>query len=249
MDERRYGEEAVRAILALAARRAAGVDRAARTSSDLTLRDVQDIAAEAGIPAAAVQRAASEWEARRSTVPAVAGSGVAGELREVRFLPGRASDAAWERTVGELRARFGRHGILSDLGQAREWISHDTPGDGILVRIEPDGDGGSTLLIRQNIRNNASLPIILGSTFALMAALLATLFLIAGFEAATALVVGLIAFLGAGSYGGGRLAVKAWAGRRQERLAATADRIEMLWLSERREWLPDAGRNEARDDV
>jgi hypothetical protein len=143
MTERRYSDEEVRRILALAAE--AETAAAAEPERRWTLADVEQIAGDAGMAPHAVAAAALALERR----PADAGSGRAAgryfglPVAVARAVPlGRAlSDEDWARLVAQLRATFAAEGRTRVTGARREWrvgnlrVTHEPAGNGAVLEL------------------------------------------------------------------------------------------------------------------
>ena len=132
MAERTYGEHEIKALLERAAQLQAMVGGDPTSDTGLTLAELEDIAAEAGIDPAFLRAAAREAE----TGPAP--RTVAGQTKThvfvERTVPGSLSDTEWEAAVLRLRQQFSSDlvtafgggpqygpGIAEALGTTREW--------------------------------------------------------------------------------------------------------------------------------
>ncbi len=124
----RFDEEEVGLIL----RRAAEV----QAGRSMTLPELEGVAAEVGIDAALVRRAAAELRTRVDT-PAVSGGGVFGPTLLVyeRRVPGRVDASAWEDVVSEIRRRSKIDGSVEQLGKELVWTSRPRNGSGRDVRV------------------------------------------------------------------------------------------------------------------
>src|SRR5690606_38603374 len=146
--ERRYTEEEMRAVFARAAERQRRAEETGQAAG-LSLAEMQEVAAAAGIDpthvAAAVAEMAAAPEPRRTLL------GAPVEVTRVRHLPAPVSDEAWARIVGELRRAFNDDGIAGQLGRIREWSAvgrahrRDVT---TRLALEPDGDGARATLRR-----------------------------------------------------------------------------------------------------
>jgi hypothetical protein len=143
MTDRRYSDDDVRRILALAAEAEAAA--AAEPERRWTLGDVEQIGAEAGMAPQAIAAAARALERH----PADAAPGrTAGRyfglpVAVARAVPlGRAlSDEDWAQLVAELRVTFAAEGRTRVAGARREWrvghlrVTHEPAGSGAVLQL------------------------------------------------------------------------------------------------------------------
>ncbi len=224
--ERRFSEEEMRAVFAHAAerqRRAEVVDAGA----GLSLAEMQEVAAAAGIDpthvAAAVAELAAVPEARKT----FAGAPV--EVTRVRRLPVQVSDEGWARIVGELRRTFDDDGIAGQLGRIREWNSVGRgPRRDLATRIafEPDGDG-ARVTVRQSTRDLAFAFTLAGGIMSVMTVLFSAS-VMAGVDDELWIPAGIMAFLAFAFLGSVQVGMRIWARRQERRFEALLDRIELI---------------------
>ena len=149
MSEPRYDEEEVREILARATElrpdsRALppGEERSADSSASpldqgLSLRELQRIGEEAGIPASRIAEAVADIERDRSLVSAdTTHFGVALEATHDVRLPRMLTGDEWDRFVVRLRDTFDDGGTVTSEGSLRSWSA-----GGVTVRLEPLPEG------------------------------------------------------------------------------------------------------------
>lgn len=143
MTDRRYSDEEVRRIFALAAEaeEAAGAER----ERPWTLGEVERIGTEAGLSPQAVTAAAMALEGRPGGE--VAGAepgryfGLPVTVSRAVPLSRRLSDDDWEQLVSQLRETFAAEGRTRVAGARREWrvgnlrVTHEPAGDGALLRL------------------------------------------------------------------------------------------------------------------
>ncbi len=136
----------------------------------MTLADLQSIGEEAGIPAAAVTRAANAI-ARGDHLPPERKSlwGLpVGVARTIRF-DHQVTDAEWERMVALFRRTFGTTGEVRGEGSLREW------GIGRLrASLEPTEKGGHQLRLSTS-KSDAAMFNVLGTVFSVLGLSLAGL--------------------------------------------------------------------------
>jgi hypothetical protein len=136
---RKYDDHEVRQILDLAMSEAGHDDAPARSlpSSDgLTLAQLQEVAAEVGVPAERVAQAAAQLESRGVVVPRRTTLGLPTGVGRVVPLPRAPTDHEWEMLIGEFRSTFGVNGVATSQGGLREW-THGT----LHVFVEPTDTG------------------------------------------------------------------------------------------------------------
>jgi hypothetical protein len=133
MTERRYSDDEVAAIFERAAKSQAGLQRQQPNAATqgMTLRELQQIGKDVGIPAELVASAARELElAGRPTERKYLGLTI-GIGRTVE-LPRRLTDDEWERVVADLRETFDARGTLRSEGSTRMWSNGN-----LQVMLEP----------------------------------------------------------------------------------------------------------------
>lgn len=219
----RFSDEETRRILARAADREAPA--AQKPGTGLTLHALQEIARETGIDPRHVEAAAREMVLRRSTAPAPRRLGLPLSLDARRVVPGRVTDAQWERMVAEFRRAFRKSGATSQFGEVREWISENEEGAmPVKVRLEPV-DGGTLVTIGQPTTLVPQLVYGLGGGLTGMAAVFGGLAAVAGAPVGLPLL-----FLGmaAATAGGVRFGYGAWMPRREKQFEALLDRAELI---------------------
>jgi hypothetical protein len=136
----RFNEEEVGLIL----RRAAEV----QVGRSMTLAELESVAAEAGIDAALVRRAATEVRSRQDP-PTVSGGGVFGPTLLVyeRRIDGNVDPSAWEDLVAEIRRRMKMKGSIEQVGKELVWSSNPRPGSGKRdIRVVVTSRRGYTLV-------------------------------------------------------------------------------------------------------
>ena len=127
MHERRYGDDEVREILALATEVTSTepsrpVPAAPSAAHGLTLQQLQDVAAEAGIAPDRITVAARSLDALRSSRdPGERHFGVEIDATHTVALPRMMTDDEWDRFVVRLRDTFGAPGEVRKEGSLRTW--------------------------------------------------------------------------------------------------------------------------------
>ena len=146
--KRRYDESEVSRIL----ERTAELQRAAPTSpspSGLTLRELEEIAAEAGLEVAHLQRAARELELGGAAAgPSGIGRALAGAPTRLvieRVLPFEASEVGFSRVVPLIQIAAENPGQASQVGSTMTWQSQN-PSNPRTLQILISARSGETLL-------------------------------------------------------------------------------------------------------
>lgn len=135
IDERRYDEDEVDRIFRLASEARDAGSRRPDVGRGLTLRELQEIGEEVGIPKELVTRAASTIEGGpEGGVRSVMGVPV-GVSRTVD-LPRPLTDDEWERLVVRLRRTFDTRGNIESSGGLRQWWNGN-----LQVHVEPGPSG------------------------------------------------------------------------------------------------------------
>ncbi len=158
---RRYTDDEVHAIFERAAARQEEATHAEEASrAGLSLEELKEIGAEAGIDPAHIALAASELAVRGASVKKEADEaflGIPTRIGTSRVIRGHVTDDEWERMVVELRGIFGRDGISGEIGRVREWTAASSVGKSdraTKVTLTPEGDH-TLVTINQEMRGQA----------------------------------------------------------------------------------------------
>ena len=229
----RFSEEEVQKILTRAAQRQ---ERAESTHdgshTGLSLVRLQEVAADVGISPAHVEAAAREVVLHREEASGTL-AGLPREVSALRSVPGSINDAQWERMVAEFRRIFKKNGIPSQFGEVREWISTNEAGESmpVVVRVEPDGAGGTRISVQQSITSAATLALALGGGFSSVGLLFGVLIGLGLLESAAAAFALFMAAFGILAGGVGWVATLAWSRGQQRAIEQAADRAELIGRS------------------
>jgi len=217
-DERRYGEDEVAEIFELAASPAE--KRRGPSASGFSLAELQAIGAEAGLAPERIAEAAAELELRRGTIPRRTYLGMPVAVGRVVDLPRAATDQEWELLLADLRATFGAHGRDRSSGGLRAWTNGN-----LHAYLEPTEAGHRLRL--GTLKSNG---VALGSVgvFALLMGLVMVAYLFATGEVGDAMILGLVAAMGAAALGANALRLPRWAEEREEQMEVIATRARML---------------------
>ncbi len=138
MSERRYDDDEVAVILHRAAEVAA-TDRDRGADGGLTLAELKEIGAEAGIDASRIEEAAKEMAVRRGEPPPPLPVGFSPTEQLERLVPGRLDPKTLPQLLDLIRTEFARHGIVEEVLGGMEWRASSVMG-GRYVSIRRDGD-------------------------------------------------------------------------------------------------------------
>ena len=135
MSERRYSEREIREVFERAARDQEQA-KASASQEGLTLDEMQEIAASAGIAPEFVANAARSValgepeQGRMSLGPIPRG------VFRTELLPGPPTEALWAELVADLRRTFSAQGNVTETHRVREWRNGN-----LRVTLEPAGEG------------------------------------------------------------------------------------------------------------
>jgi hypothetical protein len=151
-----YGEEEIGRIL----KRATELqiqEPAAPGTAGVTLDELEDIAAEAGIDPRFLRRAA--WELDTSTAGSTFWSKIVGDdlmlVREVT-LPGELADDGFERIVGVIQAGSREHGQPSLLGRTLTWRAETQSKSRTVQIVISSRDGTTHVRMEENLTQMAA---------------------------------------------------------------------------------------------
>ena len=221
MAERRYTDAEVEQILAAAAQAEATGAAGAESSKGMTIAEIQQIAAEAGLQSSSVVTAAAAL-ARRGLVrrdPRLLGvrSGVNVSVPLVREV----SDAEWQDIVAVLRDTFHAAGHQEVGPRRREWWNGN-------LRIAIESAGGQVVLDMRTQREGARLLVRAGLTMLGGSGALAAGLAVAGTSAHALPSLALMTFVGASLTLRGMLQLPWWARSRQRQFEAIAEYTQAL---------------------
>lgn len=138
MTARRYDEEEVALILHRAVE-AAARDQEGGTSAGLTLAELKEIAAEAGIDTTRIDEAATSLEVRRDGALTSSSVGLPPTVQMERVVPARLDDDLLPQLLDLIRTEFARQGIVEEVLGGFEWRARSVMG-GRYVSIRGEGD-------------------------------------------------------------------------------------------------------------
>jgi hypothetical protein len=120
-DQRRYGEDEVSEIFALATRTDSTRPTPIASPDGLTLEELQEVGREVGLSPEVVSEAVGMLDARGTILPRSTSLGSPVSVGRVVSLPRAATEREWEILVTELRDTFAARGHVTSQGGMREW--------------------------------------------------------------------------------------------------------------------------------
>jgi len=157
---RKFNDEEVALII----KRAAELQQTEQVEQDssnaLSLREVEEIAKEAGIDPALIRRAANTLDQRSEVTRPSPWVGAPTRLVFERVVDGEVSADAYEPLVNEIRRTFGDNGVPSVLGRTLAWTSTSQGGRrnsrGRQIDVSVMSRGGiTTIRVEEELRNLA----------------------------------------------------------------------------------------------
>ena len=224
MAERRYDDDEIREILARATEISSDTGglpaHGERSGGGLTLAEIQEAGAEAGIPPARIAEAATSLERGRSGVPDRRPYlGVPIAAAHVVSLPRMMDEDEWDRFVVRLRDTFQATGEVRTEGSLQTWSNGN-----LKVLLEPLAEGAR---LRFQSRHDASKQFLDGGVAmagagAVLGATLALLATAVGKPVPVGLMGLNLAFLPVGAvlWSVGRAKARAWLPTRQDQFRA-----------------------------
>jgi hypothetical protein len=228
-DERRYSDDEVAEIFALAARTDEPTPREIQAESGLTLRELQEVAKEVGIHPDRIAEAAGKLVVATKVLPQKNFLGAPLTVGRVVDLPRALSEREWDIIVGDLRDTFAATGRLRTLGAAREWANGN-----LRVLLEPTETGHRLRLTTLNSRFRflGGYGVVMVLFVGIMAAtVLVPLIATGGFtaEALASLVPSAAAAIaGVGAITWARTSLPKWAEERSAQMEMIAQRVQAL---------------------
>lgn len=219
-EQRKYGEDEVREIFALATHDEGGRLPAPGEDDGLTLEEVQAVGGEVGIAPERVAEAAAALDARPTRLPSRTWLGAPVSVGRVVELPRAATEREWQFLVAELRDTFGAKGRVRSEGSVREWSN------GNLHAVLEETETGHRLRLGTR-KGNAAEASIVGWTFLATGLFLLIAILAKGKMDALFLPL-VFGGGGAGTLVWNRLRLPAWAGERERQMEHIATRAREL---------------------
>jgi hypothetical protein len=225
MSERRYTEEEVAQIFERATEAQKASLPAPKPAEGTTLRELQEIGREVGLPAELVARAAKSLEMQPQTQGRKLLGLPVGVGRSVEL--GRTlTDAEWHRLVADLRETFDARGRLSEQGPFKQWTNGN-----LQALLEPTATGQRLRL--KTLKGSAMGAVTAGSIgLAVMVFLLADEVMSGSLPADRIANVVMLVAIVALVVGGNLLHLPRWARERARQMEAVIERLSATLYSQ-----------------
>jgi hypothetical protein len=221
-NERRYRDDEVEEILAIAVSKNEAAPVPASDERGLTLAEIQDVGQEVGVTPARIAEAARSLEARRGISPRRTFLGLPISVGRAVELPRAMTDEEWQRLVPELRETFDARGRVGSEGAIREWTNGN-----LHIFVEQTGSGHR--LRMRTVKGGA----LVGNRMGLALLALSLLVLFATVVSGSVIVSDLFAPMVLAAMGGGALLSNAltlprWAREREGQMEDIGERVLTL---------------------
>src|SRR5688572_1222031 len=224
MSERRYSEDEVAKIFELATEAQKLPVSSSQSADGLTLRELQDVGRDVGLPPDLVERAAKSLDTRgqahRRKLFGFVPIGVGRTVELSRPL----ADAEWHRLVSDLRETFDARGKLSEHGPFKQWTNGN-----LQALLEPS-EGGQRLRLKTVKGSAMSLmgtgAMMIGVTAAIWVARMLSAAPFDGAAFVPLFITGLALFVG------GLLPLPSWARTRQRQMEEIVERLSLRMTSD-----------------
>ena len=232
---RRYTDDEVHAIFERAAARQEEATHAEEASrAGLSLEELKEIGAEAGIDSAHIALAANELAVRGAAAETKADESLLGiptRIGATRVIRGHVTHDEWERMVVELRGIFGRDGISGEIGRVREWTAASSVGKSdraTKVTLTPEGDD-TLVTINQEMRGQAVGFSIGTGAYLLVAVLMGVVNLLGtGADKPPIGVAILFLLMAVAFFGVAQFGTRAYARKQRGKFESALDRMELV---------------------
>lgn len=220
MAERRYSEEEVAEILDRATKvREEASGRQLSSPRGLTLAELKEIGAEAGIDTDLIERAAGEIDRPTpSTEPKRRMAGIPIGVGRTVYLDRPLTDDEWNRLVVDLRETFDARGNVREEGAFRQWNNGN-----LQALVEPTDDGERLRLKTTSGRGRMFIGF--GGTMIAVVTLLALVSMFTGAGSAWDDIIPLL-LIGGAFVGSQAIRLPRWARTRQLQMEGIIDRLK-----------------------
>jgi len=220
-DEHRYQDEEIRAIFGAAAEAADPVDHALPAGDGLTLRQLQEIGREVGIPPERITAAALALDRRPAVAAPRTYLGMPVAVGKTVDLARAPTDHEWSVLVSELRETFRARGRVESYGDFREWMNGN-----LHASVEPTETGYR--LRMGTFKGNAVSAAVVGTVGIGFGVVTSAILLLTGHGPEAILTPGMLTAAGGAVLGSGFLRLPAWARRRERQMEYIAARARAL---------------------
>jgi hypothetical protein len=221
-DERRYSDEEIAEILERATTHPRGsMPAATGPSTGLTLGELKEIGAEAGIEPDRIEEAAGALASHPPSGSFPTFAGAPRSIQHTMHIQRPLAESEWSRLVADLRETFGAVGQLQGDGDLRTWSNGN-----LQVHVEPEGTG---YRVRMRTLKGDLVPRLMVSGFFVVMAVIMILASVLGTSPGNEAIVGWIfGAVGLGNLGYTRLMLGEWARERTGQFQDLAHRISSL---------------------
>lgn len=216
--ERRYDEQEIAAIFKQAAQAQEEARQQMTAGEGLTLAELQEIGAAAGITPAFIERAAATLAHTGAPPPRRTQLGIPIGVARSVDVPGPLTDEDWNRLVVDLRETFQARGTIRQDGSFRQWTNGN-----LQALVEPT-EAGFRLRLRTNRERGRSY-IAGGLSFLAFGLLLTLLAAVKDPEPVIFLLASLMALSGLGLLGTAAVQQPRWATTRETQMEGIIARV------------------------
>jgi len=220
-DERKYGEDEISEIFAIAARSGSASVPGLADQEGLTLPELQAAGREAGLAPERVAQAAATLEGRAGALPRRTLLGAPVSVGRIVELPRAPTDREWEFLVAELRQTFDAKGAVTSHSGVREW-SH-----GNLHAVLEQTEAGHRLRMATR-KGNATEVTMLGTVGLIMALFILAALVSKGKTGIELFFPTVFALMGGGAFAANALRLPRWADERERQMEHIAGRAREL---------------------
>lgn len=220
-EERKYREDEISEIFALAASADGASLPALAEQEGLTLRELQEVGGEVGLAPERVAEAAATLDARSETLPRRTLLGAPVSAGRIVELPRAATDREWQYLIAELRETFDAKGEVTSHGDVREWTN------GNLHAVLEQTEAGHRLRLG-TYKGNATEIATSGLVGLLMGLFLFVVMAIKGKTGAEFIIPALFMLAGGGTLAANLLRLPRWADERERQMEHIAGRARAL---------------------
>jgi len=220
-DERKYRQDEVREIFALATNAGEASLPTLADQEGHTLGELQDVGREVGLAPARVAEAAATLDAHAELLPRRTLLGAPVSVGRIVELPRAPTDREWQFLVAELRETFGAKGEVVSRGDIREWTN------GNLHAFLEETEAGHRLRLGTR-KGNATEVITVGAAGLFMALILVIAMVSKGKVGLELLFPAMFALAGGGAIASNFLRLPGWAAERERQMEHIASRARAL---------------------
>ncbi len=218
-DQRRYNDKEIAKIFEQAAKELESARQQSLMGEGLSLKELQAIGAESGIPAEFIARAAASlYQGPAAFKPEEKYLGVPISVSHTVDLPRMLTEDEWNALVVDLRATFDAKGKIEQDGAFRQWTNGN-----LQILLEPIGKGSR--LRMKTTQASAKAGLAVGPFYTALALIFPLIMLFKGYESFMVFITALIFLVGWSVTGYYALKTPKWAKLRKQQMEAVASRM------------------------